>query len=123
MTRLIGSPQSSHRFGLVCLTLSVAFLMGCDAFTSVQGVVRGPDNVPLEGAEVRLLATRSGKAKQRVTGSDGSFSVEMVHGVFSGPFRLEVRKIGYVIFTKDIEAKSQQQITVTLALESGNTPH
>lgn len=65
-----------------------------------------------------LVATKSGKITYRTTEEDGTFSVAMAHGMLPGNLRLEVSKSGYVTYTKDVQAKSQEQITVTLALDS-----
>jgi len=100
--------------------LATVLLMGCDAITSVRGVVRDQNGQPLAEASVKLLATRSGRTAQRSTAADGFFSVEIIHGVLPGPFRLEISKNGYVTFTQDIKAKSRQEITVVLARDESN---
>jgi hypothetical protein len=103
--------------------LVIGLLLNCDAFTSVQGEVRDGEGHPLVGASVMLVATKSGKTSNRTTGADGTFSVTRSHGILSGSFRLEVSKNGYVTFTKEIRAKSQEQIIVTLLPESGKPQH
>ena len=106
--------------GLAALTLASALLLNCDIFTGVHGEVRDAEGHPLAGASVMLVATKSGKASKRTTGEDGAFSVTIAHGILAGRFRLEVAKTGYVTFTKEIRAKSQEQIIVTLVREGGN---
>lgn len=111
---MTNNSRKRHWIDLACLTLAIALLLGCDVFTSVHGEVRDAKGHPLAGASVRLVATKRGKISQRTTGEDGTFDVAIAHGILPGSFRLEVSKSGYVTFTKDIRAKSQEQITVTL---------
>ena len=99
---------------LVALLLALVTLVGCDALTSVKGIVSGRDGHPVAGASVRLIALKSGKAKEMKTAEDGAFSLEMIHGAFAGRFQLVVSKEGYSTFSRDIPAKSREEITVML---------
>lgn len=98
--------------------LAIALLLNCDAITYVHGEVRDIRGHPLAGASVVLVATKSGKTSKRMTGENGTFEVDIIHGILPGNFRFEVSKSGYVAFTKEIRPKSQEQIIVTLLPES-----
>lgn len=95
---------------LVALSLTLAILVGCDALTSVRGIVTGRDGHPVAGASVRLVALKTDKAKEMKTAEDGSFSLEVIHGAFAGRFQLVVSKEGYSTFSRDIPAKSREEI-------------
>lgn len=105
---------------LLVLSLALAILIGCDALTSVRGIVSSPDGRPVAGALVRLVAVKSGKAKQMKTVEDGSFSLDIVHGAFAGHFQLVVSKPGYSTFSRDLPAKSRAEINVTLARQQND---
>jgi hypothetical protein len=66
------------------------------------------------GATVRLVAVKSGKTNEMKTAEDGSFSLELIHGVFAGRFQLGVSKAGYSTSSRDIPAKSREEINITL---------
>ena len=99
---------------LLALLLTLATLVGCDALTSAKGIVSGRDGHPVAGASVRLVALKSGKAKEMKTAEDGAFSLEIIHGAFAGRFQLVVSKPGYSTFSRNIPAKSREEITVML---------
>jgi hypothetical protein len=100
---------------LIAATLVTILLMGCDAATSVRGIVRDRSGQPIAGASVKLVRMRTGETIQQITGADGSFSEQIIHGFLPGPFRLEVSKSGYETFTQDVKAMSRREITVELA--------
>lgn len=108
---------------LAGLMIVIALLLNCDIFTSVQGEVRDAGGHPVAGASVVLVATKSGRTSKGTTGEDGTFDVAMAHGILAGSFRLEISKSGYATFTKEIRAKSQEQIVVTLLPESVKPQH
>jgi hypothetical protein len=82
--------------------------------TSVKGTVTGPDGHPVAGALVRLVAVKNGQAKEMKTAEDGSFSLELIHGVFAGRFQLVVSKAGYSTSSRDIPAKTREELNITL---------
>lgn len=104
---------------LACLALVLLVLVGCDAGTSVRGIVSETNGRPVAGASVRLLAVKNGKMAEMNSEADGSFHVTMLHGPFPGEFQLLVSKPGYLTFKRDIQAKTRQQLDVVLTPQQG----
>jgi protocatechuate 3,4-dioxygenase beta subunit len=98
----------------------LVLLVSCDAWTSVRGKVSEADGRPVAGASVRLVAGKNGRTAEMTSQADGSFSVGLIHGAFAGRFQLVISKPGYVPFSRDIEAKTQQQVDVMLTPKREN---
>ena len=108
--------KRGRRFALIFVSLLV--LVACDARTSAKGKITSSDGHPIAGASVQLLDKKNGKAVEATSGADGSYKVTRIHGVLSGPFALTVSKTGYVTFEREIQAKQQNEIDVTLSRNS-----
>lgn len=73
----------------------------------VDGLVLGPDSLPMKGATVKLIDSRSGEVlKEIVTGEDGKFDFELLSDRL---YRIESSKDGY--FTESYERSTLSQFT------------
>ena len=105
--------RTREHLGLAILALSV--LTACDKHTSVRGSVSDTSGHPVSGASVSLIAVKSGRTVEMTSEADGSFSVGITHGAFPGRFRIVISKPGYLAFTQEVQANTQQQIAVVLS--------
>jgi hypothetical protein len=60
---------------------------------AVQGTVTGPESTPIADATVRITNTATGERWQTITRGDGRFFLE--HLSIGGPYRFDVRAIGF----------------------------
>lgn len=105
--------RTREHIGLAIVALVV--LTACDKHTSVRGSVAETSGHPISGASVSLVAVKSGRTVQMTSEADGSFSVGITHGAFPGRFRIVISKSGYLTFTQEVQANTQQQIAVVLS--------
>jgi hypothetical protein len=99
---------------VLVLTFAVVGFVACDAHTRVQGTIVDSDGNPIPGATVSLTLVATGRAAKMSTQQDGRFSVELIHGPFSGRFGLIVSKSGYGDYRQEIPSKTSQMLRVAL---------
>ncbi len=88
--------------------------VGCDAVTSVRGVVSDEAQKPVPSALVRLVRIETGNAVESQTDVDGSFVVTIIHGLFPGRFTVTVSKQGFVTFSAEVRPNTIQKLKVVL---------
>lgn len=117
----LGSPAScfSAACTLICLAIVLCNpgrLMGQGPTgAAVQGVIVGADSVPVADATVLVTNTSTGERWQTLTGGNGRFFLE--HLSVGGPYRLDVRAIGFTPADRSgILLSLGQRVTVDVAL-------
>ena len=98
----------------VALGLSLLFVIGCDGYTGVRGVVLMPDRQPVVAATVRLESS-SGKTREDHTAMDGSYIIGITHApFFAGQMRFTVTKEAYMRFEKELSGNERHRLEVVL---------
>src|SRR5438128_5904799 len=86
----------------LCILITLVSTAGCDAVTSVHGVVVDEGQRPVSGALVRLVRVQTGQTEESNTRENGSYLVTIIHGPFAGRFTLTISKQGYATYHQEI---------------------
>jgi hypothetical protein len=105
------------RWSAICLGL-IILVAGCDGHTSVNGVVVGPDDIPIAGVKVRL--TEPGNPTggwDSTTDEDGHYSVGLTHAPFDIPLVVMATRDGYKPYRKEFKVSERDRFPKKIMLE------
>ena len=101
----------------IVISAVLAGFVACDARTSVRGDVIDNKGKPIAGATVRLILVNTGRSAETITGPDGKFAVELIHGPFSR-FELVASAWGYKDYRQQVYAKTTENVQIALIPQS-----
>lgn len=95
-------------------------LLGCDAWTTAQGTVRGTDGNPIAGATVTLEGESDVRTFRSAT--DGRYLVSLWQPPVKAEYKLSVTKTGFVPYEKHLKGPATyQNLDVVLQPASPNS--
>ncbi len=115
-----------QRIGLLmCVTVLISaalctFLVGCDGFTHINGIVKNSQGVPVPNVGIQLSA--DGRTIETVSSADGQFHIGMVHPPSNVRLKLLVKKDGYQPFTRAFRARNRPTAPLTITLQEATEP-